>query len=383
MYWLFLLLLLVACGGDLKEPERQLLLERSSATAMKLDTLSSCTVLTAFGKSDTGCAQLIVYRPVDTITIMPPDTTLRGIPFGPMQLMKGDKERYGRGYAPFNLSSHSIDPAYIKRAIDSARVAGVKLILFPAGGSHCQYNTPGCDANGHQLAGGKFDMAKWKARIDLFATSEIKAALAGCVVEQTCMINVMDEPNHPSWGSPNPMNKARLDTMALYVKTKLGSATLVGATIDHGWLPTTFYRTLDFIVSQYSPKFSYRPGWASDTLWLREAAAQAKANKVGLVISANTTDWFKALATGTACPVPATGGPGSAGTDFGVKGCRITGAALLAFGNKALSVPEVCALTMWQYDTLTFDRPDVRSAVATLRIGADTRKRTECKRGTS
>jgi hypothetical protein len=362
------LLLLAACGTD-DTPQPVVLADtpvfaEGMLRAAPILTDDSACVVTSSGQR----ACLSVRGRVDTlrIPVSPSVITASGIPWGPMSLMKGDRARYG-SYHPFNLSMHSVKPGSIIAAIDSARAAKVKLILFPAGGSHSQY-----------ITNDRFDLEKWKDSVKTYDTPAIKAAVARCLAERVCVgMNMIDEPDHPTWGKR--LSKGTVDTMALYLKA-IFPVMPVGATVVHDWLPTQTYQALDFIVSQYSPKFANRPGWESFPTWLSNARTAARTNKVSLLVSLNVIDWIRAATSGTPCPVPATGGPGSSGGDIGVKGCRITPKQFRDVGLQLARVPELCGLTVWQNDSLMFKKMEYLGVAAEIRVVADQHPAVDCRR---
>ena len=71
------------------------------------------------------------------------------------------------------------------------------------------------------MTDGKFDLAKWRARMDTYNTPAIKQAVAAAVADGTIIGNsVMDEPHNETvaagWGGN--VTKAMVDGMCGYVK---------------------------------------------------------------------------------------------------------------------------------------------------------------------
>jgi hypothetical protein len=123
------------------------------------------------------------------------------VPYGPYHLMNS-YTTYAWGPAPFTTSLNGNTGAGgVIRQIDAARLAKQKLMLSLTDG----YRT-------HYLTGGKFDMAKWKARMNAYNTTAIKAAVARGVSDGTILGDqVINEPNVSGWGGN--INKAVVDQM--------------------------------------------------------------------------------------------------------------------------------------------------------------------------
>ena len=107
--------------------------------------------------TDTGCG---ATRPEPA----PPPVPL-GVPFGPFALWNGAQPTATA--VAFTASQNYTSPGNVIPMIATARAAGHKLILALTGGGAAQYST-----------NGKFDLAKWKARMDQYNTAPIRAAIA-------------------------------------------------------------------------------------------------------------------------------------------------------------------------------------------------------------
>jgi hypothetical protein len=268
-------------------------------------------------------------------------TTGSGVPFGPFNFYASYNTFYQDPVTPFNLTLSSFSAGGIINQINAARSKGVHLVTAMTGGSHDQY-----------LTNGQFDMVKWKARMNTYNTSAIKAAVADAVADGTILLNsVMDEPNHSSWGGV--MTHTKLDEMARYVKG-IFPTLKTGVVVQWDWQRTSTYQDMDVLISQYGvhnkgPVLAYRDS----------AVASAQDKNVGLMFSMNVLNggtrvpgWPEA-----GCPVPQTGGPGTSGGN-----CRMTAAQVRDFGNVLVSEPFACGLLMWEYESTFFGRADNKDA---------------------
>jgi hypothetical protein len=182
-------------------------------------------------------------------------------------------------------------------------------------------------------------MAKWKAKMNTFNTSTIKSAVAAAVADGTIVGNiVMDEPSNTavdnSWGPAGTLNKARVDSMADYVRAMFPTLP-IGVTMDYTIWKDQSYKKLDFIVSQYR--------WSKGDVYTYRDGALALGARDGhkILFSMNIIDGGAKV---PGCPVPETGGPGSYATN-----CRMTPEEIRRYG--AVLGPAGCALVMWQYNS--------------------------------
>jgi hypothetical protein len=185
----------------------------------------------------------------------------------------------------------------------------------------------------------QFDMAKWRAKMNTYNTAEIKSAVAAGVADGTIVGNiVMDEPSNTSpdntWGPSNTLNKARVDSMAVYVRTMFPTLP-IGVTMDYKIWQDQSYKQLDFIVSQYRWFKGYVIEYRDGAL----ALGARDGHKV--IFSLNILDGGYKI---DGCPVPQTGGPGSYGTN-----CRMTPQQVRDYG--LILGPAGCGLVMWRYNT--------------------------------
>jgi hypothetical protein len=193
--------------------------------------------------------------------------------------------------------------------------------------------------------------------MDLYNTSAIKAAVAAGVADGTILgADVMDEPQHVSWGGV--MTKPMLDQMASYVKSIFPTVP-VGVSVRSDWRPAERYKVIDFIATQYVASYG------SVTAWRDNALAFGGLDGVRVVFSINIMNGGAGF-NETSCPIPPTGGWGlSPGR------CRMSADQVRQFGT-ALG-PAGSGLLMWVYDPTFMADPanvqafrDIASKLATL-----------------
>jgi hypothetical protein len=280
-----------------------------------------------------------------------------GIPFGPMGLWSDSYYNPNEPVGVFTMSMQSDGPSGIVTRIDSARARSHKLVLMLTSGGHTLYLTDparptfACPNNG--APGCRFDLEKWKDRVDLFNTTAIKTAVANAVADGTVLgYDMLDEPQHSSWGGV--ITKAMMDAMAAYSKAIFPTLP-AGMSVRFDYRANERWGLLDFVVTQYVASHN------SVTAW-RDAALQGAAlNGVAVVFSINILNGGAGFGE-TVCPNPPTGGTGySAGR------CK-TGSAQLEEWGLALG-PAGSGLLMWAWDSTYMSVPANDSAFA--RIAAD------------
>jgi hypothetical protein len=281
-----------------------------------------------------------------------------GLPFGPFGLWSSSTT-VEWGPAPFTGSHNYTDPNGIVQQIDAARSKHQRLLLAMTGGSSTRY-----------LTGGKFDMTKWKNRMNLFKTSAIKNAVAAGVADGTIIGNtVLDEPETKQWGGV--LTKPMLDGMGSYVKA-IFPTMAVG--VNHGptgyyqWRPTERYRVLDYVLNQYS-------WWVTTgnvAAYRDKVLAQAKLDGVTPAFSLNILNGGVQDKTGTYdCS-----GTGGKGTRF--PNCRMTPTQVRDWGN-ALGVAG-CAMLLWKYDDTFISKSANVDAIKNVAATLGAKARRSCKR---
>lgn len=257
-----------------------------------------------------------------------------GIPYGPYNLMNG-YTTFAWGPLPFtaSLNGNTFAEGLISQ-IDAARAKNHRLMLSLTDGSMEKNKT-----------GGKFDLAKWKRRMDLYNTPAIKAAVARGYADGTIIGNqVLNEPMRPGWGGV--FNKALLDQMCRYAKDMFPDVP-AGPIVVHWWRMDEQFKVCDFIVDQYAwdqPPLGWgTPGGGGDVAAWRDAALdQARKQGITIAFSMNVLAGGPRFLGG--CPIPETGGGYAPYPQY----CRMTSDQVRDVG---LTLgPAGCALFLWMYD---------------------------------
>jgi hypothetical protein len=300
-----------------------------------------------------------------TITATLGSVITLGVPFGPFA--SWNETSFKPNTESFNLSHQGFTPANILTRLEVARTAHVAQLLALTGGARSNY-----------LTDGVFDMAKWKAKMDLYNTAAIKAAVAAAVADGTVIGNsVMDEPFNDggpgnegnSWGPAGTMTKARVDSMCAYVKGIFPSLA-AGAFHDHNdFEPTKSYNVCDFIVAQYRE----RKGPIQE--WRDAALALGRRDGHAVAFSLNILDGgIQAARDGLwNCPLTTTGGQGTYNPN-----CRMTAAQVRDWGIILGSAG--CALTMWRYDAYFMANADNKAAFRDVASRLASLPSTPCRR---
>jgi hypothetical protein len=137
------------------------------------------------------------------------------------------------------------------------------------------------------------------------------------------------------------MNKARVDSMAVYAKTIFPTLPM-GVGLDYRIWNEQPFRVIDFQISQY------RRAKGNVTAYRDGALALGTRDGHALIFSLNILDGGTPRPD---CPVPETGGAGTYG-----RNCRMTPEQVREYG-KVLG-PAGCAFTMWRYDSDFMARPE-------------------------
>ena len=223
---------------------------------------------------------------------------------------------------PFNGSSNFTSASGIIQQINAARNMRHRLVLNMTGGSHSRYKTYG-----------KFDLSKWKAVMNTYNRSDIKAAVARGVSDGTIIMNsVMDEPNVKDWGGV--VTKSMLDGMARYVKNIFPSL-VVGVQLRWDWRTTEKFRVMDAYIT------SYKAAKGTPSQFRTWALNNAKAQGMKVMFALNVLDGGY---QGSTCPLSSTGGRGTY-----YPNCRMSASQVRTWG-RYLGPAGCAALTMWQYD---------------------------------
>jgi len=280
-----------------------------------------------------------------------------GTPFGPIDLW-GSYTDVKWGPSPFTGTQNYTDAFGVITQINAARTKHQRLILSMTGGPSTRYTT-----------GGKFDMTKWKNRMNTYNTSAIKSAVAAAVSDGTVIGNQMiDEPETVRWGGN--ITKATLDAMATYGHNMFPSLPMG---VNHGppsykWRSSERYHVVDYVLYQYN-------WWVTTgnvTAWRTAVLDRAKIDGVMPVFSINILDGGVQDRSGSYdCT-----GTGGKGTYY--PNCRMTPTQVTTYG-RALATYG-CAMQMWRYDGTFMSKSANVTAVKSVASLAASGPRRSCRR---
>ena len=267
-----------------------------------------------------------------TVTVPLGSGPATGIPFGLFD---------GPANSPFTMTEEATSASTIVARIAQVRTQGKMILVALAGGAHSNY-----------LTNGKFDLAKWRAKIDTYNTPAIQTAIADGVADGIILgVDLIDEPNHASWGGV--LTKAMVDGMGSYVKAIFPTLP-VGYGIGpqgYSWRATERYQVLDFIYNQYN-------WWITQgdiVTWRENVLAQAKLDRVSVLFGLNIINGGIHNYATRDCPIPLTGGFGSY-----EPACRMTAQQVRDWG-RALA-PHACGFQFWRHNDSFFANPDNQQA---------------------
>jgi hypothetical protein len=280
-----------------------------------------------------------------------------GIPYGPHGLW-ATVTTLKWGPAPFTLSQDNSFAASIVARIDAARQKRQRLVVAMTGGLPSEYTT-----------GGKFDLAKWKTRMNTFKTQTIQNAVAAAVADGTIIGNkLLDEPETPKWGGV--MTKPLLDYMATYVKNIFPTLPVginMGAP-GYTWRTWERFKVVDYVLMQY--QWSNNQGNIGS--WRDKVLAWSRTEGVTPFFSLNILDGGVVDNVGT-WDCAGTGGKGTL-----VHRCRMTADQVRTWG-RAVG-PYGCAMLMWQYDAAFMAKSANQSAFRDVASLLATKARRSCRR---
>ena len=317
--------------------------QQATLTALQAGTAK--VTATADRKRDS-----VLVTVVDPPQEPPPPPPAVGVPFGPFAIFVGTTTQLAFGPAPFTMSQTGETADRVVQRIAAARAAGLRLIIAMTGGAPTNYTTDG-----------KFDLAKWKAKMDTYRTPTIQQAVAAAVADGTViMANIIDEPNTTDWGGV--IDRTTLETMSAYVKEifpgirtamSLQWSALVGSRF------TGPYNSLDVLTTQYVTRFGTVESYRDD------AVATAKANNLGLLFSLNILNGGTQDKDGV-WDCAGTGGKGTSSPN-----CRLTPSQVETFGKTLGLTPETCGLLLWRYDDAFFKTDSLApdNVAAAQRVG--------------
>jgi len=280
-----------------------------------------------------------------------------GIPFGPYGLY-ASVTGFAWGPAPFTSSLDNTFAGSIVQRITAARQQHHRLVMAMTGGNTSEYTT-----------NGKFDMGKWKARMNTFNTATIKKAVADAVADGTIVGNkLIDEPETSKWGGV--LTKPMIDQMASYVKNMFPTLP-VG--VGYGapgfrWRAYERYKVVDWVSSQY--QWSFNQGGI--TAWRDAVLSWARAEGVTPAFSLNILDGGINDRVG-AWDCVGTGGKGTIAYR-----CRMTADQVRSWGQAV--GPAGCTMQMWRYDDAFMSKSANQSAFRDVASLLNSKPRRSCKR---
>jgi hypothetical protein len=282
-----------------------------------------------------------------------------GIPYGPFGLWNTYTTVYW-GPAPFTGSHNYVDAGGIITFINAARLKRQRLVLAMTGGGSHRYTT-----------NGKFDLTKWKNKMNTFNTAAIRNAVAAGVADGTIIGNSMiDEPETPRWGGT--ITKATLDGMAVYAK-KFFPTLPMG--VVHGppaykWRTSERYSKVDYVQYQYA----YYITNGDVAAWRNAVLAQSARDGVKTAFSLNILGGGKRDTDGTWSCTSA----GQAGKGPYSPTCRMTSDQVRTWG-RAIG-PSGCLLAMWTYDGAFMSKSANQLAFKDVASTLASKPRPSCRR---
>jgi hypothetical protein len=320
------------------------------------DTPTAASTTDSAMFADTSAAVDSLTAAVDSSSPEFATISYTGIPYGPLGLWDGIGFEWGP--APFTTSQDNTFANSIVSRINAARQKKQRLILAMTGGTSSNFKT-----------NGKFDLTKWKNRMNTFKTATIKNAVAAGVADGTILGNsIMDEPETKQWGGV--MTKPLLDQMARYVKDIFPTLP-VG--VNHGapgykWRSWERYQVVDYTLNQYM----WRATSGNVSAWRDAVVDRARSEGITPAFSLNLLNGGVPDGSGTwDCP-----GTGGKGTRY--PNCRMTASQVSSYG-KAVG-PSGCFMLMWRYDDAFMSKSANVSAFRDVASLLATKSRRSCRR---
>jgi hypothetical protein len=247
--------------------------------------------------------------------------------FGPINLWSSSTD-VKWGPAPFTGSKNPTGAGSIVTQIGAARQMKQRLVLSMTDGKVSDYMTDG-----------KFDMAKWKKKMNTFNTSTIRNAVAAAISDGTVVGNqLVDEPETKKYNGS--LTKATIDQMAVYAKSIFPTLPM-GVNVGppgYRWRSSEHYQKLDFVRYQYAWYITS----GDVAAWRSAVLNQAKLDGVTPALSINILNGGLPDRVGSwDCT-----GTGGKGTKAPL--CRVTPDQLRTFGQALVGAG--CFLTLWWYD---------------------------------
>ena len=247
-----------------------------------------------------------------------------GVPFGPYGLWANYTD-FKPGATHFTSSFTATNASGLVRQLRTAQAKNHRLFVILTAGHASKFMT-----------NGKFDLGKWKRRVDTFNRADIKAAVRTAVANGTLMTTgLLDDADVPSrWGGV--ITKPLLDEMARYIK-RMFPTLPVSVNVQYDWRSHERFRVVDAVYSQYR-------WWRTSgniQAYRDRALEAARRDGVSIVFGLNILDGgIPNRGRGSRACVA---GRGTYGPN-----CRMTAKQVAEWG-KTLGQAG-CALLMWRYD---------------------------------
>jgi hypothetical protein len=272
----------------------------------------------------------------------------RGVPFG-MFTLPLDRFR-----APITGAALAVSRDRVGAVFTAARAGKVRVILNLGGGKD---NVRGIN--------GRFDLARWKARIDQYRDVDF----APYVEEGLILAHfLVDEPYAAEQWGGQEISRADLGAMARYSKS-IWPTLPTAVRAPPAWLAAeeTSYADLDIAWAQWAGPERAGGRWRTPEEFRDENVARAKQLGLGLIVGLNHLN----------------GGDGSSGvsgTPDHPERWQMSAAELVRLGTLLVETPYACAFVSWRYEADFIARPGIMAALDSVARVAETRGGTSCLR---
>lgn len=298
---------------------------RSLSTAVLAITLTACDHTDVLDPEAMDARDVVPAQPVEA-----PAASLRqagGVAFG---MSAQPLSKFGELYSGAKLT---VSPNRVLGELSAIKSRGGRVVLMLAG-----------NPRHYKDSRGRFDLRKWKARVDRFKNVRIARYIEdGTIVGHF----LLDEPNDKANWNGTTVSPAVLDEMARHSKLRWPKMATIVRT--H---PSWFKRAPRHVDAAWA-QYLGRRGPVKE--YIRENVEDARRKGLALVVGLNV------LTGGTPKRTP------------------MTASQVKSWGSALLSSSYPCAFLSWKYDERFLSRPGMRSAMKTLREKAEGRPRKGCK----
>jgi len=238
--------------------------------------------------------------------------------------------RFGELYSGAKLT---VSPNRVLGELSAIKSRGGRVVLMLAG-----------NPRHYKDSRGRFDLRKWKARVDRFKNVRIDPYIKdGTIIGHY----LLDEPNDKANWNGTTVSPAVLDEMARHSKLRWPRMATIVRT--H---PSWFKRPPRHVDAAWA-QYLGRRGPVKE--YIRENVEDARRKGLALVVGLNV------LKGGTPKRTP------------------MTASQVKSWGSALLNSSYPCAFLNWKYDDRFLSRPGMRSAMKALRQKAESRPRKSCR----